>query len=488
VQDNLSCTLQKKFLFHVICVMNLLTFSSQRTRMRLTFFLILFLALLSPMTAKPAHAQESLAQILTQTYETNPDLIAARSELRATNETYNQAISGWRPSISTIGSYGTINESTSPKITSGKADRNPSSIGLQATQPLYRGGRTTAATKASLADIERGRAALLDREQNILLATVTAYMDVVAAQAALNVTENNQKVLQRNLDATKDRFRVGEVTLTDVAQAESRLAGAKSEVTTAIGKLNTAKATFERLTGRVPGMLQPPDIVLTLPVNLDEAVVLGRNESPRVIAAIKARESARYQVREAKGSLLPEASLQASAEKNKEQSVSIKDSDTYSLIGRLTIPLYQSGAEWARVRQAQQIEAQRRSEQLNAERQTTEFTVQSWDGLRTSRSQLEAFSSQIKAAEVALDGVRQEALVGSRTVLDVLNAEQELLGARLNKIRAERDEVAQYTLLAATGRLTAASLDLKTNVPNPLADFEATRGKWFGFADVGKVD
>ncbi|MFN9790947.1 MAG: TolC family protein, partial [Holosporales bacterium] len=259
--------------------------------MRLTFFLILFLALLSPMTAKPAHAQESLAQILTQTYETNPDLIAARSELRATNETYNQAISGWRPSISTIGSYGTINESTSPKITSGKADRNPSSIGLQATQPLYRGGRTTAATKASLADIERGRAALLDREQNILLATVTAYMDVVAAQAALNVTENNQKVLQRNLDATKDRFRVGEVTLTDVAQAESRLAGAKSEVTTAMGKLNTAKATFERLTGRVPGMLQPPDIVLTLPVNLDEAVALGRNESPRVIAAIKARES-----------------------------------------------------------------------------------------------------------------------------------------------------------------------------------------------------
>jgi outer membrane protein len=457
--------------------------------MKKYFCPILLIILVVFVAAKPAVAQESLAQVLTQTYETNPDLIAARSELRATNETYNQAISGWRPSVSAVGSYGTLNESTSPKSANTKEDRNPSSIGLQATQPLYRGGRTTAATKASLADIERGRAALLDREQNVLLATVTAYMDVVAAQATLSVTENNQKVLQRNLDATKDRFRVGEVTLTDVAQAESRLSGAKSEVTTAMGRLNTAKATFERLTGRVPGGLQPPDIVLTLPVNLDEAVALSRNESPKVVASIKAREAARYQVREAKGSLLPEATLQASAENNKEASAFTKDSNTYSLIGRLTIPLYQSGSEWARVRQAQQVEAQRRSEQLNAERQATEFTVQSWDGLRTARSQLEAFGSQIKAAEVALEGVRQEALVGSRTVLDVLNAEQELLGARLNKIRAERDEVvAQYTLLAATGRLTAAALDLKTNTPNPLADFEATRGKWFGFADVGKVD
>ncbi|MFN8694059.1 MAG: TolC family outer membrane protein [Holosporales bacterium] len=436
-----------------------------------------------------ATAQETLSSALTAAYETNPDLAAARKELMATNETYNQAISNWRPQISSFATYGQTDETNSRAFTGAKEERNPRTYGLSAQQPIYRGGRTTAATKAAEATIERGRALLLDREQQVLLATVTAYMDVVQAQAVLNVNNNNVQVLKRNLEATQDRFRVGEVTLTDVAQAESRLAKANSDVTEATGTLNSARAAYERVVGRIPGELQRPDILLTLPINLDDAVTTSRKEAPRVLAAMGARDAAEQNVREAKGSILPEVRLEAQAQSAEDTSVLGGTTDTMSLTGRLTLPLYQSGAEYSQVRQAQQTFAQRRSEMLNEERSAVEATIRAWNTLQTARAQIESFNSQIKAAEVALDGVRQEAVVGSRTVIDVLDAEQELLNARVNLIRTEREEVvAQYTLLSAIGRLNAASLALPTTLYDAKTEFDTVKGQWIGFADTDTVD
>ncbi len=418
---------------------------------------------------------DTLTDALIATYQTNPRLQAQRDALRAVNERYSQASSGWRPTLSAQGRAAASRQ----EIGATTNNRSITSIGLSASQPLYRGGRTVAAQARALEEINQQRAILLQTEQEIFLQTVNAYVNVIRDFAVLRLNEKNEEVLQRNLEATQDRFQVGEVTITDVAQAESRLAQATAETVRALGNLTSSKANYERVVGRSPENLSKPSSPLTLPTTQEDALTVARAENPRLLAANFARTAASFAVNEQQGALLPEVSAIASISRD---TGNLNGSSTASQAGvNVAVPIFQSGAEYSRIREAKQRNAQQRSLLLDEQRAVTEGVISAWDDLQTTRAQIASLNTSITAAEIALEGVKQESLVGSRTVLDVLNAEQELLSVRVNLVRAESAEIlAQYSLLASMGRLTAQYLQLQTAVYNPVSDFEAIRGQWFG--------
>jgi len=432
-----------------------------------------------------AHAALTLEEALIATYQNNPQLQAEQRALKATDENYNQAFSGYRPQMSLQGSYGRVYEDSDRSFTGARTNRTPRSYGVLLEQPLYRGGRTAADTARAFSTVRQGRATLQRREQEVLLQAVQAYVGVLRAQAVVKLNENNEEVLRRNLEATQDRFRVGEVTLTDVAQAESRVARAEASKINAKGVLTTALATFKQVTGLDAQALDTPARALDLPGQLDAALKIALAENPRVLAAHYARKAAEQTVRLQKGFLLPEVSLNARLNQAEDESVLGGVTNTAQAIAQLTVPLYQSGAEYSRVREATQLAAQQRALLLQEQRSVREETVRAWDSLETAKAQIESLNAEIRAAEIAVEGVRQEAMVGSRTVLEVLDAEQELLDARVRLVSAEADKtVAQYSLLSVIGRLTAAGLALETPLYNPAAHFEAVNRKWIGFGEA----
>jgi outer membrane protein len=443
------------------------------------------LAVFAPEGRAQVPASGSLTDTLIATYSTSATLQAQRSQLKALNERYSQAMSNFRPTVSANASAGILEEETDFQNSNTSSSRTPKNGDISIQQPVFRGGRSVAEKNAAMADIMAGRAELSSVEQQVLLDAITAHMTVLQTAAVVSLNQKNDEVLRRNLEATRDRFRVGEVTLTDVAQAESRLARANADLIQAQGDLTNARANYRRVVGvDAPAQIQRPDTMPPLPMSVDEAMKIAAQESPRVRVASFQKESADYQVREAKGALYPEVRVDGSASKAEDGSAFSTSSDVMQATARLSIPLYQAGFTHSRVRQAQQTAAQRRSLMLDENRAASEAVIQSWSGLDTAKARIGSFGSAIKAAEIALDGVRQEAMAGTRTVLDVLNAEQELLDARVSMISAERDQsVAQYRVLASVGRLSPRALGLPVQSYDPNADFEAVKDKWFGFAD-----
>jgi TolC family type I secretion outer membrane protein len=428
---------------------------------------------------------DGLAAALVSAYQNNPELDTQRFALKATDEDYAVARSGWRPQISAEGAVSRIDSNR--KVSGLQTSRSPQTASLSAQQPLYRGGRTIAEQNYAMNNIMRGRAVLKDTEQKVLLDAVTAYMNVYQAFEVLKLNEQNEKVLKENLQATKDRFDAGEVTLTDTAQAEARLSTAIADTTRARGEYASARATYVRVIRAEPTTITKPTISLTLPASLEEAKDTAGKESPKVVASDFARNAALNLVERQKGLIRPELKAEAVAESAKDNSTMSGSEDSFTSTLRLTIPLYQSGAEYARIRAAQQTAAQQRVDTLNEQNTAVENVIKAWNNLETANSQIESLGSAIHAAEVALDGVQQEATVGARTVLDVLNAEQELLSARVNLVRADRDKiVAQYTVLAAIGQLTVQQLGLNTKLYDPDVHFQNTKNKWFGYSNAGQ--
>lgn len=451
---------------------------------KFTFALAASTALLTT----PAWAEVTLEDALVAAYQKNPTLQAQRETLRATDETYSQARAGWRPQLSAQGSLGYSQQDNNPSFANAKDEREPRSVGLIFQQPLYRGGRTVAGQQQALNTIRQGRGQLLDTEQQVFLQVVEAFVGVQQAEAVVKLNENNEEVLRRNLEATRDRFKVGEVTLTDVSQAESRLSGASAATIQAQGELTSARAAFEQVTGISPDALAEVDAAPDLPANQSEAVSLALSSNPRVIAAQYAYDAAQNTVRAQKGFLLPEATLNGQVNNEQETSVLGGSSNTAQVTAQLTIPLYQSGAEWSRVRQAQAQAEQARQQMLQERRTAQENAIRAWTALETARAQIESLNAQVRAGEVALEGVRQEMMVGSRTVLDVLNAEQELLNARVDLVRANANRTtAQYSLLSALGRLNTANLKLETPIYRPEAHFEKVANKWIGFGETPRA-
>lgn len=443
------------------------------------------LAILPPQGAAVA---ESLMEALGSAYLHNPVLQSRRAELRATDEGVSQALSGWRPTVQATGSAGINrvdrNIATGAGQQAGAENRYPRALDLSVVQPLYRGGRTTASVERAENEVLAARASLLATEQDVLLDAATAYMNVLRDTAVVELNVNNERVIQRQLEATRDRFEVGEVTRTDVSQAEARLALAVADRRLAEGELQASRAAYERSVGRPPGQLTQPPPIRGLPESKGVAIDLAGRESPAVAAAVFRHRAAEQTVRAVEGELLPSVSLRGRAAHDRDVIARDGRQNSLALTAELSVPLYQAGAVSSRVRQAKQQVSQNLV-LIEAERRTAaEDAARSWETLLSTRARIESLEASIAAQEVALEGVEQEALVGTRTVLDVLDAEQELLNARVSLVRAQRDEViAALGLARAIGQLTADGLDLAV----PRYDFDAyyrqVRDKWFGLGD-----
>ncbi len=433
----------------------------------------------------PAGAQ-SLTEALSATYEANPTLLASRAELRSVNERVPQELSNWRPSVTVSGTAGV--QRIDNHIEGTDAETTEPVIGsLTVEQFLYRGGRTVAGTERAEAEVWAQRALVTSTEQDLLLQAVTAYMDVWRDQSVLQLNINNEEVLERQLQASRDRFEVGEITRTDVSQSESRLARVKAQRIESEGFLSTSRAIFQEIVGIAPQLLEQPDPKLRLPRSQKDAVGTARKANPDVQAAEFLEVAARKQVRAVFGELLPEVSLQGEVSHSEETSSSDGETDRGQLLARVTVPLYQQGFVSSRVREAKQVSSQRRLEIAEARRRAEQLGISAWENLVTARAQIDSFEEEVRATGIALEGVRQENAVGARTILDILDAEQEFLNAQVNLVRSQRDEVvASYELLRAVGDLTARGLGLPVRLYDPEVDYQEVRDRWFGISVPGE--
>jgi TolC family type I secretion outer membrane protein len=457
------------------------------------------LAGIAAFAASPA-AAETLADALRDTYAGSPRLDSERARLRATDEAVPQALGGWRPQIRASGEAGLAWERDDDKRRRGndggrsnpnevdretdrEADRLHQLAGrLLVQQSIYAGGETVASTRRAENLVLSGRARLDDAEQTVLLEGVEAYAAVVRALAVLGYSRENLDRLRRYLEGTQERFRVAELTRTDVAQAQSRVAGAEADLARAENELETALAEFQRVVGRPPEAPEPPGPAPQPPASLEAALALIPSH-PRVQQAAYDLEAQRQQVRVDEAQLLPDVNLVGDVSRRREPSQSIDLRDEASIGAELVIPIYQRGIEYSRVRQAKQSAIQRRYELTDVEQAVRREIIASFDALQTARRQIVSLDQQVEAARAALDGTREEAIVGARTVLDLLNAELELFTAQTRRARAaEQEVVASYRLRAATGDLDPASLGFGEDTYDPTANYRRVRDRWFGLS------
>jgi outer membrane protein len=431
-----------------------------------------------------AHA-ETLEDALAKAYTTNPTLLAGQARLRATDEGVSQALSGWRPTLTFTGSAGVQQQNSNSSFPT-EQHRQPRQGALQLNQPLYRGGRTTAGTEQAENNVLAERGRLANTEQTLFLNVITAYMNVVQAQSVLDLNRSNEERLKRELDATNDRFNVGELTRTDVAQAEARLSGAVSDRIQAEGDLASARAVYQTQVGELPASLvNPADPAGTLPANLDDTISTALANNPNVITADYTERASKSNIDVVRGALLPSLNLTGTAQ-HEDDTLSTPDKwrDTLTALIQLNIPIYEGGVVWSQLRQAYETDRQNQRLLDQARRDARELATRSWDAWQTARSRVNSLRDQVQANQLALDGVRQEALLGSRTVLDVLNAEQELLNSQVALVRADHDAViAAYQVRQAVGTLTAQGLSLPVALYDPNQNYRQVRNKWIG---VGK--
>jgi outer membrane protein len=445
--------------------------------------------------AHRADAQvRTLQDALAQAYSNNPTLQTARAALRAVDENVPAALAGWRPTVSLSGTAGYAvgdnrtyafgNQFSSGGAAYASADRRVDTLGVTVTQPLYRGGRTTAGTNRANNQVMAQRASLIASEQTVFTNTVNAYVNVIQDQELLQLDMNNEQVLAKQLQATNDRFRVGEITRTDVAQAEAALAGATATRQAAEGTFATARATYEQLVGEPPGKLLEPQPIKLPTATVEQARALAASNNPNVVSALFNDSAAKDNFDLQYTALMPNLSLQATGFRNENSTQSNLRQSGGQLIASLSVPIYQGGAEYAAIRQARQQEEQARKQIDDARRTAVQSLVSAWETYGAAKATIESTRAQIRSNQIALEGVQREAIVGSRTTLDVLNAEQALLQSRTTLVQNLASFVtASYSVAASVGRLTAR--DLKLNVPlyDETAYYNAVKNKWIGSGD-----
>jgi outer membrane protein len=443
--------------------------------------------------APAATRADTLEWALVQAYQNNPVLNAQRAALRAQDEAVPQALSGYRPRISATASIGNQYQATLSKGVSAAlagpvydvnhADFTPRAVGVTATQTLFNGFQNANKTRQAEAQVSAGRATLAVSEQTVLLNAATSYMNLVRDAAILDLQRRNVEVLQEQLRQTRDRFNVGEVTRTDVAQAESRLAAGRAQVLQAESNYITSRGAYRQAIGVEPGTLAPAAPVDRFsPKTLAAAIEAGRQFNPTVAAAMFGIDVALLQVKINEGALLPTVQGQINVQQAWETNTStLLQQFTASVVGQVTIPLYQGGQEWSLIRQAKETLGQQRISLDTARDQIQANVTQSWGQLEAAKAQIQATQAQVNSAEIALNGVREEARVGQRTTLDVLNAQQELVNARVALVTAQHDRVvASYALLSSVGGLSVMGLGLKTNVYDPMTHYQQVRDSWVG--------
>jgi outer membrane protein len=409
-----------------------------------------------------AHAG-SFEDALVSAYKTNPQIKAQIESVEIADEQVSQALAGWRPTATANYDRGRQRNSFSGSAWTYSDARTKT---LRVTQPIFNGGETVASTKSAKNNMKAAREDLKNVEQTVLLQAITAYMNVVRDEAVLELSRSNHEVLEKQLAASKSRFAVGEVTRTDVAQSEARLARATTDVTQAKGALEVSRATFERVVGFKPNKLEQPKDFPSLPTSLDDALKTALTNNPLYKASLQREKSAEHEVDAQIATLLPDVSISGSMQRQDGAgSFGTNEFNNDDVLVNVSIPLYQSGAEYSRVRQAKINVNQRKSDVDDKHDATQESVTQAWENLQTQKAAIESNKVAIHAAEVALDGVKQEQLYG-----------------RVNLVRAEHDStVATFSLLSSVGKLTANDLKLKTEIHDPVEHYDDVKYKIIGF-------
>jgi outer membrane protein len=448
---------------------------------------VLIMAYAGPM---PALA-DTIEAALVRAYQNNPQLNAQRAQVRSTDENVPQALSGYRPKVALTASagyqYTDVNSTqggTPTQIvrTEIHGTNPPRSAGLTVTQTLFNGQQTANRTRAAESQVSGSREALRVLEQSVLLSAATIYMDYLRDAAIVEVQKSNVRVLEQTLKQTRDRFNVGEVTRTDVAQSEAQLAAGRTQELTAESNLTTTRSNFRRIIGNEPENLAPGSPVdRYLPGTLPGAVELSLVENPNVTAAMFGIDVNFLQVKIAEGALLPTVSLQASVQQSYEQTMTTYRSFGASAVAQLSVPVYQGGAEYSLIRQSKETLAQQRLNLETTRDQARANAVTAWGQLVAGKAQVASAQAQVQASEIALNGVREEAKAGQRTTLDVLNAQQTLVNARVALVTAQHDRVvASYSVLSTIGRLSPQVLNLATTTYDPSVHYQQVRDSWFG--------
>jgi outer membrane protein len=422
-------------------------------------------------------APESLADALASAYADNPSLNAQRASLRATDEGVPQALSGFRPSVSADASAAV--ESINTAV--GNFNYHPTTTSITITQPLFTGFRTVNGVKAADSAVLAAREVLRSTEQQTLLSAVEAFMNLVEAQATLNLQKQNVDFLQQQVKAAQDRLNVGEGTKTDVAQTNSSLAAGQASYNSAVAALNNAVAAYEQVIGHKPRALGAAKSVEgMLSKNLNAALADAMTNHPSILAASYNIDIAEYNVKIAEGALLPTVALQGSLS-HEDGGSSTSNGTSAAAVASLSVPLYSGGDLASKVRQSKETLDQARLQLDSARDEIRASTISAWGSLDAARAAIRSADAEVNAQNLVLSGTIEEQKVGQSTTLDVLNAQQTLLSARVALVAAQHDRVvASYTLLAAMGKLTAQNLGLKVAVYDPTAHYEAVRDKWGG--------
>src|SRR5579883_1091240 len=430
-------------------------------------------------------AAETLDQSWAEAYQENPSLQAERANLRATDELVSQALSHWRPSVDANANVGKTYQYTPGEPffgTSHFADTTRG-YGVQVTQPVFRGFRTLAETEAAEKQVLAERAKLQHAEQQLFVDTATAFLDLIRDQAILEAEQENAEVLKQKLTEVRVRATHGDLTQTDVRQAEARLARANVTRFQSEKAVAADRASYARLVGHLPGALKTPALSLAATDTLD-GILLGSAHHPDVVAAQYAMEEARAEVRLNEGSLLPEVNLVGSSSRNRGQNSTIPGrEDASQVLLQATVPLYRSGADYSRTRAAEQTLTQRQMELQEAEHKAYETAQNAWQAFTTAQSAAAADTDGVAAAREAFEGVQVEARAGTRTTIDVLNAEQELLDAQIDLAKSQHDRnLAIVQIKAAIGELTADRLSLPVKLYDPSLHYDDVRQQWAGFS------
>ena len=426
---------------------------------------------------------DTLREALLSTYEANPTLTAQREALKATDSTVAIARAQGRPQVSaTVGLNRDLARSGILAATGGKGPTL--SVGADVSMPLFSGGRINNSIKAAKTRVEAGRATLRGVEGDVFVDAVSAYMDVIRDRAIVELNQNNVKVLQTNLEATQDRFEIGDVTKTDVAQSQARLEVGRANLATAQGREIASEQEYRRVIGHEPGQLAPPPPLPPLPATGEEAVRIALANNPDIEAVNRAAQAAAYDVNVAQAQRLPNLSAGVSETYVNElggSSGAFPNTGTQTTAGlNATIPIYQGGEPAARIRQAQAIQGQTLEQAVGTERSVVAQARSAFAAYKAAQEAIASQQTAVQANELALEGARAERSVGTRTVLDVLNAEQELLNSQVSLVTARRDQyVAGFQLLNAMGQAEAQDLGLDGGpLYDPLGNYRRVAGDW----------
>jgi len=448
-----------------------------------------------------ASAQASAGTIesaLAYAYQNNPQLNSQRAIVRATDEGVPQALAGYRPKASLTANIGMQSLSTTTReigsqsfLTDPKfgaqyftqsGHNAPRGVGATVTQTLLNGFQTSNRTRLAESQVLAARETLRSIEQTVLLNAATAYMNLLRDTAIFELQRNNLTVLQEQLRQTRLRLESGNVTATDVSQSEARLEVGRTQAFAAEANYQSARAVYRQIIGVEPDRLSPATPVDRFaPNKITLAVATGTAQSPIVSAAQHNVDVAMLQVKIAEGALYPTVSIQGSVQKSYETALTALETFSAGVAGQLSVPIYQGGAEYATIRQAKETQGQKQLDLNVARDQARAAVVQAWAQLEAAKSSIESTKGQVKSAESALNGVREEARLGQRTTLDVLNAQQELVNARIALVSAQRDRVVNsYALLAAVGRLSPQVLRLPVPAYDARVHYHQVRDAWSG--------